>query len=376
MNIFNIIIPKNRIYGLDILRATSILMVILEHGNYYMPVWFAEITSYLSYSPITIFFVLSGYLIGRILINQLAKEAFNLKDILKFWKNRWFRTLPAYFLVLFILSIFYWNNESGYSFGVFIKFLTFSQNIAWVHPIGFFGEAWSLSVEEWFYLSTPLLIYAVISILKQKPMHALLMVAVSIVILIPVYRYFRVVSLENYNDQLFDILFRKQVITRLDSLMYGVLAAYFSIKFKKQWMKSSRIKLFGGIVIVIISKFIFDHLNATTAFIKPTFQFCLESIGVLLMLPYLNKVKEGSGLFFKLITIISLTSYSAYLIHRSIIQFAIINNIPFIELFDISITIKSTLSYVLYWMLTLLCSILMYKYFEVPTTKLREKVKF
>ena|SRR4030067_605713 len=100
MKIFKIEIDRNRVYGLDILRAFAILFVAYGHGSailgdhinktiYYFPI----------FNGVVMFFVLSGFLIGGILLKVINQTEFNKKDLFNFWIRRWFRTLPNYYLV-------------------------------------------------------------------------------------------------------------------------------------------------------------------------------------------------------------------------------------------------------------------------------------
>jgi peptidoglycan/LPS O-acetylase OafA/YrhL len=90
---------KNRVFGLDILRATAIVLVLAAHtwptkAYQQWPHAFAVL-------GVELFFVLSGFLIGGILI-RLAEEGRlrTLRDVWGFWRRRWFRTLPNYYLFL------------------------------------------------------------------------------------------------------------------------------------------------------------------------------------------------------------------------------------------------------------------------------------
>ncbi len=150
--------------------------------------------------------------------------------------------------------------------------------------------------------------------------------------------------MENYTSELFDNYFRKQVFTRFDSLMYGIVAAYLATFHLSNWKKFMKVKFWIGLFLLIASKYVYE-LDSLPLYVSPTFQFCTESLGVFLMLPFLSSIKNGKGVFYKAITYISLTSYSAYLIHRSIVQFLIINQLPIIDMFGVSIGLKSTISY-------------------------------
>ncbi|HUM52796.1 MAG TPA: acyltransferase family protein, partial [Chitinophagales bacterium] len=99
---------KNRIYGFDIMRAIGILIVVYAHGRSMMQFFpvFNNFISVIGFWLMDLFFVLSGYLIGMILIKFYEKEkTFNLKTAYNFWIRRWFRTLPNYYLVLFVTAI-------------------------------------------------------------------------------------------------------------------------------------------------------------------------------------------------------------------------------------------------------------------------------
>jgi peptidoglycan/LPS O-acetylase OafA/YrhL len=107
-------IPKRssneRVYGLDAFRAVAIILVVLGHGAQFADeiFWFLPSVPMLNgVDGVELFFVLSGFLIGSILIKKIEKEEkFGLKSIMHFWKRRWFRTLPNYYLILFLNVLF------------------------------------------------------------------------------------------------------------------------------------------------------------------------------------------------------------------------------------------------------------------------------
>jgi peptidoglycan/LPS O-acetylase OafA/YrhL len=146
----------NRIFGLDVLRFLAIFMVLLGHSLAFVPEPIKKSVHPVMLDGVAIFFVLSGFLIGGILIRILNKEnAITFPNLVDFWKIRWMRTRPAYLVVLIFLlcytAIVYPDKIPPQWF----KFFFFAQNLFVQRP-GFFAEAWSLSIEEWFYLSVPL----------------------------------------------------------------------------------------------------------------------------------------------------------------------------------------------------------------------------
>lgn len=65
IKLFKIEIDSNRIFGLDILRAFAILFVIYKHAANYVPSSVKSIYTIFSLDGVSIFFVLSGFLIGK-----------------------------------------------------------------------------------------------------------------------------------------------------------------------------------------------------------------------------------------------------------------------------------------------------------------------
>jgi peptidoglycan/LPS O-acetylase OafA/YrhL len=175
-------------------------------------------------------------------------------------------------------------------------------------------------------------------------------------------------NITEYND--WDNMFRKEVFTRLDSIMYGVIGSYISFYHKSIWLKYKKTLLFIGILFLLFTKLISFRQN--TSFYFCVFSFPINSLGALFLMPYLSAIKNGKGFIFKAVTSISLISYSMYLINLTIVQNWILNNIDISYLGIYGMMLK----YFLFWLLTVLISILMYKYFEIPMTKLRDKVSW
>ncbi|NME72518.1 acyltransferase family protein [Flammeovirga aprica] len=372
---FNIKISDNRIYGLDILRAIAILFVIFEHGKYFLPLRWGRFHDILIFDGVSFFFVLSGFLIGGILIKQLENNQPSTKLLFNFWIRRWFRTLPNYYLTLLILFGFNILHNNGLEIWSIKSYFVFSQNLFYKHP-DFFPEAWSLSVEEWFYIITPLFIFLSIHFLKFSNQKAVLSVALTLIITIIFFRFYKYAHINIQSSFEWDILFRKQVITRLDALMYGVISAYCHHYFKTTWLKYKKKLFFLGLSLLTVVKIEFiTSIISHTGFYNCVLSFSVTSLATALLLPFLYEIKSGRGVIYKSITTLSLLSYSMYLLNLSVVQLNIIYAIPWTSLTEKSYIIAIS-QYGLYWGLTLIGSWIIYKYFEVPTTRLRDKVKF
>lgn len=362
--LLHIAIPSRRVFGLDLLRALAILFVVIGHGNYLLPENWGHYLNYLVFDGVAIFFVLSGFLIGGILI-RLLQQPFTGSSLFYFWIRRWCRTLPNYFFVLVLLCVInYYTEPEFHTINVFPYFI-FSQNLLWPHPL-FFEEAWSISIEEWFYLLMPLLLFFQLSVLKRKPDAALLSTAVLLLVGVTCFRWYRFEHMTPHSMADWDLHFRKEVVTRLDSLMYGVAGAYVHFHFPDFWKKYNKLFLAAGLVLFVLIHLVLSETVQPFGFYHSVFSFSLVSLATLFLLPALSGYRKEQGWFFRSITRLSLISYSLYLLHLSFVQLFLIKEIN--ERFKLS----PGLNYLIYWSLSILFSILLYKYFERPTTALRD----
>ena len=143
---------KSRNPGLDTLRACAITLVFMTHYDSFVsqqPVfgWIGEI----GWMGVDLFFVLSGYLIANQLFAGMARgQALSLP---RFYARRALRTLPVFWVVLAAFALFP-AAMGGRAPPPWWRFLTFTQNIG-LQPGTAFSHAWSLCVEEQFYLVLP-----------------------------------------------------------------------------------------------------------------------------------------------------------------------------------------------------------------------------
>lgn len=370
LNIFKIDIHPRRNYGLDILRCLAIMFVLIGHGNHLLPPAVSKFVSLLVYDGVTIFFVLSGFLIGGILIKQLQKEPLSFKMLINFWQRRWFRTLPNYFLVLIVICILQYFHRSDFNLIAVNRFFVFSQNLVTPHSTWFFPEAWSLSVEEWFYLLIPLLILLLSFFIRISGRYALLATSVIILCLVTGFRFYRYTTVSEFTSADWDLIFRKQVFTRLDSLMFGVIGAYVAFFYNSIWLRYKIFLFVTGVILLVVSNYIPFKNSGLTMLYHCVFSFSVTSIGTLFLIPYLSQLKQGNGVVYKAVTYISLISYSLYLINYSVVYHFMLRHV---YLGDMNMYGKSAIKYLLFWVFTFAISTLLYKYYEVPTTKLRDR---
>jgi peptidoglycan/LPS O-acetylase OafA/YrhL len=141
---------KHKLLGLDHLRAFAIVFVFLFHYQFYgHPEWENKIGSF-GWTGVDLFFVLSGFLIAGQLFRTIAiGKNISMKE---FFAKRFFRIIPPY-LVVIALYVFVPFLREREHFAALWKYLTFTFNFGLdLHQIGTFTHAWSLCVEEQFYL--------------------------------------------------------------------------------------------------------------------------------------------------------------------------------------------------------------------------------
>lgn len=366
---FRIDFHQQRIFGLDIIRAVAIISVLFGHGGNLIP---GEPDSfyYKSYSfldGVFVFFVLSGFLIGEILIYTLENKPITAKTLLDFWKRRLLRTVPAYYIILTVLAILSILTVANFDVFEPIRYYFFIQNFDRSHP-AFFAEAWTLSIEVWFYLLIPLFIFIFKGAFKFSDKASLLTTAFLFILAGFCVRWYRAETLLDLDGSAIDHMFRKQVITRIDSVTFGILGAFVFKYYNSIWLKYKNVCLVIGLSIFLYTKFpIFDHGD----FFKLVLLYTLQSTSFLLILPFFSQIKTGKGLFFRVMTLLSYVSFSIYLINLNLVQIFIMDRINFGYFTGTSLLV---VKYLVYLFLSITGGVLMYKYVELPFMNLRKKL--
>lgn len=280
------------------------------------------------------------------------------KGILNFWSRRWLRTLPNYYLVLSILIIIM-QIKGGGNFEI-LKYFFFLQNL--YIPIGhFFPESWSLTIEEWFYTLTPILLFGTYILFKRKiPFKQNLLLTILLVILsVLLYRLIKYFSLDYKNYYIYDRFFLRQVLARMDAIMFGVLGAWLRHYYSNYFYKMKRLLFVFGCSILILTHNLEFYRDPFLYIVS----FSSTSLGVLLTLPFMSDWKNCNSAIKTPIVYCSLISYSMYLINLSLVH-------ECINLFNLN----HLFSFLFFWIFTIIMSILLYKYFETPIIKWRDKI--
>jgi peptidoglycan/LPS O-acetylase OafA/YrhL len=159
---------SKRIPQLDGIRGLAILLVLVWHffsepllDSAHGAAYVLGRISMFTWSGVDLFFVLSGFLIGGILIDSRGAERY----FSTFYIRRFFRIIPVYFLACLayfpLLLLVRVALNAHYQHMPWYVYATFSQNF-WLNDLRwhtFLCQSWSLAVEEQFYLTLPLVIW-------------------------------------------------------------------------------------------------------------------------------------------------------------------------------------------------------------------------
>lgn len=326
-----------RVFGLDIIRCLAILFVLIDHSLILLPPFFGKdlIREYSGTIGVELFFTLSGFLIGTILLKAFTKNtSFSQKVRMNFWNRRWLRTLPAfifYFTLYVLVTMLTGYEEFGNpDWKSIISVLFFVQNFLFIQS-NYFPISWSLAIEEWFYLLFPLSLSLLSSILKKANTRIFLLAIISFVVMSFMLRVgiFSLtksgiltsladnIGISRFQDRL-NTGTRKIILLRLDAASYGVLLAFFFYFYKEVLLQRSRFLFALGLLITGVACFLYYDITLSNFnFLSFVFSFPLFGIGFALMLPFIYTVSVNSLPPFlpPFIQNVSIISYSVYLSH-------------------------------------------------------------
>lgn len=308
--------------GLDHLRALAITLVFIFHYRLYAhPEWVMEVGRF-GWTGVDLFFVLSGYLISSQLFAKIVQgKSVNVKE---FYFKRFLRIIPAY-LVLVGLYFFVPAFREFKGLAPLWKYLSFTLNLGLDRRYyGTFTHAWSLCIEEQFYLVLPLIITGALYFKLGRRAFYLLP---ALFILGFVVRYFiwqnilgPMVDTDEFGTAWLKWMYYPTQ-TRLDGLLVGVsVAALFSfLPHVKNWF-ASRGNMVLPIGLALLAGAYFLNLDRYT-FIAAFAGFTLVAVGYGVVVAaavspscFLYSAKSRVTYF------IATLSYSIYLSHKGIIH--------------------------------------------------------
>ena len=332
---------------IDGLRGIAVLLVLIFHFDFFN-------IGKAGFIGVDIFFVISGYLISKIIWSGLDAGAFSFRQ---FYIRRIRRLAPPLFATLVLTVIFgvvvLLPQELISVAKEGVAALTYLSNIYYWQTLNYFGlqagdsfflHAWSLAVEEQFYLFFPILLFVLYRIFPKRRASPIWILAIASFIL-------NLIMVGIKPEATFYLL-----PTRAWELLLGsVLAA---VEFRLP--KSSAFKIIAGIGALGLLAFALMTHNPTTPFPGV---FALLPVLSASMLLYAGSEKDGvvgRALAFAPLRFVGVISYSLYLVHWPVKVF-----LPLL-VFDYSVCWKIT-----GFFLSFLLATIMYLFVERPSKTTR-----
>lgn len=342
---------KNNIYRQDIdgLRALSVLAVLFYHLEIF------NISG--GFLGVDIFFVISGYIITRLILTEYKNNEFSLSN---FYIRRVRRIFPALILTLIITNlislILHFPNEYNYLSKANLSVLFFVSNFFFWKNTDYFNEltsqspllhTWSLSVEEQFYIIFPLL-FIIFYRLKNKNLLFYFILFFSMLSLVSSHILGKISPDPNFfftTSRVFEL--------GIGSITALIEKKNFLIKFKKNY-NSFYLNLITLILLIILISCFFNYDQRMNL---PNFKTLVPLLSCAFIILFNNQsFLINSVLTNRFSNLIGKMSYGIYLYHFPIIIFFNYFGLNHLKICVIPVIF--------------LISFLSWKYFETP---LREK---
>jgi peptidoglycan/LPS O-acetylase OafA/YrhL len=360
-----------RIFGLDLLRAAAVLSVTFAHffAVLYPHVSWLGLLGHGGFFGVELFFVLSGFLIGQILIRGGANlsQGFGLPE---FYLRRWFRTLPLFWLlVVGNVLLDRWQQGARMPLPDLLGHAFFLRNFASLRLL-FLPESWSLAVEEWFYLLFPAALW--LGLRFTRRFDAVFLTTAGLFYLFSTGARLLAAPQPAMTWEWLRVV----VIYRFDAIMIGILAAWLATRFPLVWRRWAWPCAVAGLLLVIGTYCSLWRIegnwvaNGADALFARTWRFNLVSLGFALLLPAGAMWKLSSeNPVSRSIRSIALWSYAIYLLQHPVARLLM----PYCFKDWQTSAVQSWSLFATLCVVTLALSAFLHWAFEAPCTRLRDQ---
>ena len=295
------------------------MLVVVSHAYSIFAGWFHHPDSLVigvsSYYGIQLFYVLSGLLIGKLLIRELDRADL-ARTRGKRWRNfmfrRWLRTLPAYYAWLLVLLVG-WAPVIGLAgerlWHVGVLFALMLQNLAWpMIQNNFFDVTWSLAVEEWFYVVFSGLLFLFARFVSGNKAYWLALA--PLLVGPPIARYLLPTLDPSYHEVFF----------WPDCIAIGAAMAFVSCRFPAAFRRAAWLL---PVALVLAPLSVFGGLKwlGAAPVWRRMFGFDVVAFAMALFLPAASRWKAARGLAPAMVVSVARLSYCLYLTHLSVLVF-------------------------------------------------------
>ncbi len=300
--------------SLDFLRGAAAFAVAIPHyltaNAPFQP--FAEA---FAIAGVEVFFVLSGFVLAPQIVDWVVAKPW--RNLGVFLARRWMRTIPPYVVALLVIAVLTGNLMTA----DFLRYLFYVENLfSSANHLDFYPVAWSLAIEEWFYLLFAPALFLVGRLLGRRDRRFEAMFAVLVILVVAALRF----SIAPHD---WDLNVRRVTLFRIDSIVWGFLL-YLALERRPpialdnasgQARLGLLLALLGvaiplelGVAILAVG----GDATAQLAFPYVSAAFGMIAVGVLWRAERLfhNRIVRGASFF------LGRVSYSVYLFHLIVIM--------------------------------------------------------
>ena len=358
---------------IDALRGWAILLVFFFHAwgisggstGAEPSLWFSYVAA--GGTGVTLFFVISGFLLSIPWLRAMQSPDVAMPSLKNYYAARVLRIVPLYYLAVFMACVVsgYWNaGFKAFTFQ-FIGFEIFPFSVVW----------WTLVTEVQFYLVLPLLIWLLASGGKSR--------LILLLVLILWGGVYMTQALHNPSgEKISSYLLTKSLLGRLPAFLLGMLAAWIFLKTRALPIFSANwVRVMGAVAVLLalcVNGMVLRHTVLLGEWQSESnwhehhiYEAILWSVVLLVLVltrPLFHRVIANSVL-----AVVGKLSYSLYLWHVPILFYVIY---PTKERIGEGFS-ETILAYVLTFaalLVSLMASLLTYKYIELPGLNMKRRL--
>jgi peptidoglycan/LPS O-acetylase OafA/YrhL len=300
--------------SLDFLRGAAAFAVAIPHyltaNAPFQP--FAEA---FAIAGVEVFFVLSGFVLAPQIVDWVVGKPW--RNLGVFLVRRWMRTIPPYVVALVVIAVLTGNLITT----DFVRYLFYVENLFFsANHVDFYPVAWSLAVEEWFYVLFAPALFIVARLARRRDRRLGATFAVLVILVVAALRFW----LAPHD---WDLNLRRVTLFRIDSIVWGFLL-YLALERRPpmpdddasgRWRLGALLALLAlaipaELVVAILA--VSGERSSQLAFPYVSATFGMISVGVLWQAEGLFRNRVVRGVSFYL----GRVSYSVYLFHLVVIM--------------------------------------------------------
>ncbi len=300
--------------SLDFLRGAAAFAVAIPHyltaNAPFQP--FAEA---FAIAGVEVFFVLSGFVLAPQIVDWVVGKPW--RNLGVFLLRRWMRTIPPYIVALIVIAALTGNLMTA----DFVRYLFYVENLFYsANHVDFYPVAWSLAVEEWFYVLFAPALFLVARLLGRRDRRFEAIFAVLVILAVAALRL-------AFMPHDWDLNVRRVTLFRVNSIVWGFLL-YLALERRPpigldDASGRGRLGVFLALLAVAIPVelgvailAVDGDVTAQRAFPYVSAAFGMVAVGVLWQAEGLfrNRLVRGASFF------LGRVSYSVYLFHLIVIM--------------------------------------------------------